>query len=32
MNPLRRMLPSNHALFVFEAVARNRASHGRRPS
>lgn len=23
MNPLRRMLPSNHALFVFEAVARN---------
>ncbi len=24
MNPLRRMLPSNHALFVFEAVARNR--------
>ncbi|WP_279356954.1 LysR family transcriptional regulator [Methylobacterium indicum] len=25
MNPLRRMLPSNHALFVFEAVARNRS-------
>ncbi|RVU13226.1 LysR family transcriptional regulator [Methylobacterium oryzihabitans] len=23
MNPLRRMLPSHHALFVFEAVARN---------
>ncbi|ACL58552.1 LysR family transcriptional regulator [Methylobacterium nodulans] len=23
MNPLRRMLPSNHALFVFEAVARH---------
>lgn len=23
MTPLRRMLPSNHALFVFEAVARN---------